>query len=569
MTSDSFISKHARSIVTDGIDIGVTRTKWDKYFDRESSAGTSKWNIKFGGILIAGIGFILTRLTVLPVIHLDVSLLQFIAGDILPLTIGLLITLLGIALAISTYTRRYVNTIAVWCLVGTIGMTLVAGIIVVQVALYTGMPPLNGVWTSSLFPNMLLAGAIGGILIGTQSALNKTRRDELAQQSNKAILLNRLLRHEVLNKLAVIQGYTTQLADGQASENAETIQRIFQNSEDVQHAINDIGFLTRIHPDPDSSFRPIQLESLITGEITTIRGEHPSAEISVSDQTTDPLYVLADDQLHQLFRQLFQNAIEHNPVDNSELIVSIKATKTYVEVGVADNGPGLPDDQRAILEDGELPEYDDPATGFGIPLVKMLVSQYDGTIEVKTEGSGTKIHVKLPRAEQPEETAVASPNTNVVGVDPTRLLIAGVAAIAAGIGMGVVLSVLTDTLPAIGGLYGIQSRGVGWILHLFHSVIFGLIFVTVIERTKVGPLLHPIIRNISLGFAYGVILWALAAGVIMPIWLNFVGIPSQFPFLTIPSLLGHVFWGVALGGFYGLLVSSRIEARLKSLLHPD
>lgn len=565
MTSDSFISKHARSIVTHGIDFGINRTNWAKYFNEKSSAGTSKWNIKFGGILIAGIGFILTRLTVLPVIHLEVSLLQFIAGDIIPLTTGLSITLIGIALSISTYTRRYVNTIAAWCLVGTIGMTLVAGVIVIQVALYTGMPPLNGVWASSLFPNILLAGAIGGILIGTQSALNKDRRDELAQQSSKAILLNRLLRHEVLNKLAVIQGYTTQLADGEAIDNDETIQRIFRNSEDVQNAIDDIGFLTRIHPDPDSPFQPIQLDSVIREEIASIRNDHPNAEVSVSDQTTVPLYVLADDQLHQLFRQLFENAIQHNPADNPELMVSVTATKTYVEVDVTDNGPGLPDDQRANLEEGELPEYDDPATGFGIPVTKMLVSQYDGTVDVKTEGSGTRIHVTLPRADQPANTSATSTTTNVVGVDPTRLLIAGIAAIAAGIGMGVILSALTDTLPAIGGLYGIQSRGVGWILHLFHSVIFGLIFVTVVERTRIGPSLHPLIRNVSLGFAYGGILWGLAAGVIMPIWLNFVGIPSQFPFLTVPSLLGHVVWGVVLGGLYGLLVSSGVNARVRSL----
>ncbi len=527
-----------------------------RFFASIHSKEPSKWNIKYGGILIAAVGFILTRLTVLPAIHLDVSLLQFLAGDVVPLIMGLLITLVGIALTISTYSRNYVNTIAKWCLFGTLGMLIVAGIVITQVALYTGMPPLQGVWPSSLFANTLLAGAIGGILIGIQSATNKVQRKNLAHQSNQAILLNRLLRHEVLNKLAVIQGYTTQLADGKSSNDNQTLQQIYQSSEDVEEVINEISFLTRIHPGTDPSISAVELKSVITSEVDDIRAVFPDADVSISYQSPDHVHVQADEHVKRVFRQLFKNAIQHNTSNDPKLDVIIQSNYRNVEVQINDNGPGLPEDQINILQHGALPAYDDPSTGFGLPLVKMLVSQYNGRIDVScTSESGTTIAVVLPRSESGKRKLSESFTPNRYGVTPTSLVLAGFAALISGIGMGGVLFLLTNTLPAIGGLYGIQSMGVGWVLHLFHSIIFGLIFIAIVDQIPMDPDQQYIKRYGFFGFAYGLLLWLGAAGIIMPVWLNLVGIPTEIPFLTIPSLLGHSVWGIALGGLYGLLVS--------------
>lgn len=516
----------------------------------------SRWGIKFGGVVIAAIGFLITRLTVLPAVHLDVTLVQFLIGDLLPLALGLGITVVGIGITVSSLPRSYVNTLARWCVLGTLGMAVVAGIILLQVSLYLGTVSVQGVWASSIVANSLLGGAIGGILIGLRSAENKQHRQELRQHTAQSTILNRLLRHEVLNKLSVIKGYTTQLSTSSTTDDGVAIQHIDRSATRMQEAIDDVGFLTRLRRQSAASLTPVRIDEIVAEEVRNIRETHPAAEVVTEDSPSESVHVRADKHIRQVFSELFENAVQHNAASTPKVEITLDSYDRYVEIRIVDDGPGLPDDQRAVLAGGELPEYDDPSTGFGLPMVRMLVSQYDGTVAVDHEADtsdGTVITLAFPRVAAHNSDDTDHSSSAPVGVDSGHLGRATVASLVAGVAMGAVLTGLTDTLPAIGGLYGVQSVGVGWVLHLFHSVVFGLIFATAVSHTSGGWTTPSIGRCAVLGLGYGIVLWAVAAGIVMPVWLNLVGIPSSVPFLTLSSLLGHTVWGVSLGVLYGSL----------------
>lgn len=535
----------------------VTRLRtWLSSIKPDRHAERAQWRVKFGGVVIAGIGFLITRLTVLPAIHLDVGLVQFLAGDLFPLALGLGIIVVGIGTTVSNLPRSYVNTLARWCVLGTLGMAVIAGIILLQVSLYLGAPSVQGVWASSIAANSLLGGAIGGLLIGIRSAENEQQRQELSQQTAQSTILNRLLRHEVLNKLSVIQGYTAQLSTERANNDVEAIQHIDHSATRMQEAIDDVGFLTRLRRQSSASLETLPVDEIVADEVTVIRENYPAAEVVTNYSPSETVHVRADKHFRRIFKELLQNAIQHNNSPTPRIEIALDIYAQYVEIQIVDNGPGLPDDQRAILASGELPEYDDPSTGFGLPMVRMLVTQYDGTIAVdhgSNSSSGTAITLTFPRVAAPnadiEDNSLAAP----VEVNSKQLGRATVASLVAGVAMGVVLGGLTDTLPAIGGLYGVQSVSVGWVLHLFHSVVFGLIFATGVSHTSGGWSTPSVGRCAAYGVGYGIVLWAVAAGIVMPVWLNLVGIPSSVPFLTLPSLLGHTVWGLSLGALYGWL----------------
>lgn len=517
----------------------------------------SRWHLKYGGVVIAAIGFVLTRVTVLSAIHLDVPLVHFLAGDILPLVLGLGITVFGIGLAISTLSRAFVNTVAIWCLLGTLGMAAVAGVIVFQVSLYVGPPSLGGVWANSVFANTLLGGAIGGILIGVRSATNHRHRRELKRQSSQVTILNRYLRHEVLNKLTVIQGYTAHLLEESTEDTIEPLRRIQRSATQVQEAIDDVGFLARLRPDSETSLETVRLTGILEERVAAVRETYPEAEVVLEVPPNESIQVRAGSHLPRVFEELLKNAIQHNDTTPRRVRVSVTSNGRFVAIHVVDNGPGLPEAQRSILEDGILPTYDDPSSGFGLPMVRMLVSQYQGTIEVnqsQMETSGTDVRLTFSRGEDANGDRSDEPVAYSFGIDPRHLGRTALAALSAGVAMGVVLFVLTDTLPAIGGLYGVQSPGVGWVLHLFHSVVFGLVFAAALSRFSVPASESFFGRYTVVGLGYGVVLWAGAAGIVMPIWLNLVGISTALPFLTLPSLLGHTIWGGTLGALYGYLV---------------
>ncbi|MFB6186651.1 MAG: sensor histidine kinase, partial [Halobacteriaceae archaeon] len=330
--------------------------------------------------------FVLVRITVLPFIEIDVSLWHFIIGQAVPLTFGLALMVGGISLGVSTLPRYYVNTITIWSFLATAGMGIVDGFILLQVSLYqSSLITLGNIWITNMLANTLIAGSVGGALIGFHSAEHKQQRRDLSRTSNQLTVLTRLLRHEVLNKITIIKGYANSLSGMEAENRTDSIEQIVTSADHIQTTIEDVGFLTRLHSMNDLPVGSIPLAEVLDDEITTIREIHPDVSFTVNDRTTNENdnCVLADSHLHTVFEELLQNAIRHNDGSDPQITIDIRSQPTNVRISITDNGPGLPDDQREILERGNLPDTDDPTTGFGIPVVRMIISQYNGTISVK------------------------------------------------------------------------------------------------------------------------------------------------------------------------------------------
>ena len=116
--------------------------------------------------------------------------------------------------------------------------------------------------------------------------------------------------------------------------------------------------------------------------------------------------------------------------------------------------------------------------------------------------------------------------------------------------MGIFFQLSTGLLPVIGSLYGIPNPIVGWITHLFHSAVFGLLFAAICAEPRIDRYVSGPASAGGLGLAWGIVLWAIAAGVLMPAWLSLLGASAQLPNLSLAGLVGHALWGVILGITY-------------------
>lgn len=134
----------------------------------------------------------------------------------------------------------------------------------------------------------------------------------------------------------------------------------------------------------------------------------------------------------------------------------------------------------------------------------------------------------------------------------------GISGLVAGIVMGIMLQMMMTPViaTAIPALYGVNGLTAGWIAHLFHSLVFGLIFAAVVVsipslREYVGT----VTTSAGLGIAYGVIVWIVAAGIVMPLWLGAVGFPMAppLPNFNPMSLVGHLVYGGILGGLFPIV----------------
>jgi len=73
----------------------------------------------------------------------------------------------------------------------------------------------------------------------------------------------------------------------------------------------------------------------------------------------------------------------------------------FLKVTVADDGPGLPEDQReAVLRRGERLDENAPGSGLGLSIVEELAKAYGGAVSLGESGwGGLLVELRLPQAE--------------------------------------------------------------------------------------------------------------------------------------------------------------------------
>lgn len=133
-----------------------------------------------------------------------------------------------------------------------------------------------------------------------------------------------------------------------------------------------------------------------------------------------------------------------------------------------------------------------------------------------------------------------------------------IAGLVATVAMGVAITLMDlETLRlSIAGLYGQEgSLVIGWIAHLIHGSIFGILFAAILTEPGAYRVTNSIWKTIVAGLVYGLVLVVVAAGIVMPIWLGVVGLADgvSIPAVTGSSLVWHLVYGAVLGAVFPIL----------------
>jgi len=490
------------------------------------SAG-DELRIKPGGLFIALVAFVLTRTLLIGVVYTGPAKSTLaISLQLVPLVVGLALVIYGVNLAVSTHARAYARTIATWFLVGSVGIFVMVALGAVE-----SSNPVATLSSDIVVANAVLGGGVGGILVGIRSARDERRQRSLSRQSDQIVLLNRILRHEILNAITAIRGHAGLLHNGQST--GGSYDAISNGVDRIERTIAQVGFLIRSLDETAVSLTSVDLAA-------TVRecSDQFPIDATVTIDAPDSAQVRADDHLETVISELVEGALER--ASEREATVAVSPDETTVDVSVTAPGRWLDESARSTLLEG-IQDYDDPNIDYGIPIIRLLVAQYGGTIDIVDRETSTTVVVTLPR------TSEQAPESNRPGVRSESLRNAAVAGVVAGIAMGLILQTFTGEMGIIGALYGIQTNVVGWITHLFHSVVFGTIFVAAVSVDSLNHYAESLSGTVTLGILYGVLLWLVAAGVVMGVWLNLVGIPASIPNLGIVSLIGHTVWGALIG----------------------
>ncbi|MCU4751055.1 histidine kinase [Natrialbaceae archaeon A-chndr2] len=135
-----------------------------------------------------------------------------------------------------------------------------------------------------------------------------------------------------------------------------------------------------------------------------------------------------------------------------------------------------------------------------------------------------------------------------------------IAGLLATIGMGLAISVMDIELlrVAIAGLYGQEgSLATGWLAHLIHGTLFGIVFALVRTEPALAGFVGSSGKTVAAAIVYALVLTLAGAGIVMPIWLSMVGFASPLPVpnLSLASVLWHLIYGVLLGSLFAAFQS--------------
>ena len=494
--------------------------------------------VNLSGLVIAGTGFFLTRFTVTLTLFEDP--VPFYLSGIVPLTLGLGLAAFGVALAVGDVDGAVVRTVATWCVLGTAAM-LVLVVLTLVGSNAGGMPAFTTVQSRVALSNFLIGGSVGGTLTGLYASSNRHQREALERQANRLEVLNRLLRHEVLNALTVIRGYAP-VTDG----DPEAVDLIQSRSDDIESTIEEVRYLSRSARSAPATGEAVPIEPTLTSSVEAVARTNPEAAVSVGSVPAD-LSVRANPRLERVFTELLGHAVGRSTDAPPEARVAVEAGPAAVRVTVSHAGPALPAGERALLETGAIGDYDDPSSGFELNVARLLVESFGGSIETGHEAGRTEVTVVLPRG----GGALGTGGLFTAGVTSVRpavptLVVTLAAALVGAVTYGAASELLGGSIAGIGVFYGAANPVVGWITHSFHSVVFGFVYAGLVSlaprrhQGRLGP-------HVAIGLAWGVVLWAGAAGVVAPLWLRLLGIPASLPSLSGSLLVAHLVWGLTLG----------------------
>jgi signal transduction histidine kinase/purine-cytosine permease-like protein len=223
---------------------------------------------------------------------------------------------------------------------------------------------------------------------------------ELAQKERLAAIgqITATVSHELRNPMGTLVSSVEVLRRslGQPSPQAQgELERIQRT---VWRCVRIIDDLLEFSRRREPSLAPLAIDGWIAQQLAEQRG---LGSVRLRLDLAAGVVVLADaDRLWQALSNLLQNAAQaievQAPAAGGEVAVATRIEGDMLALSVADNGCGMTEAVRARMFE---PLFSTKAfgVGLGMPLVKRIVAQHGGAVEVASEpGRGATVTIRLP-----------------------------------------------------------------------------------------------------------------------------------------------------------------------------
>jgi|GEM_PF-2425739 len=225
----------------------------------------------------------------------------------------------------------------------------------------------------------------------------ETNEQALDRRNQELLLINRIVRHDIRNDMAVANGWAGELEPHVDEDGGPMVERILattQHTIDLTETLRD--FVAALEPGEAVPLEPIPLREYLDETLQSRRETYPEADFSIGD--IPAVDVRANPLLATVFRNILNNAVQHNDTDHPQVEISVTEADDTLQVRIADNGPGIPDERKDALFGREAKGLESAGSGIGLYLVDTLVDHYRGDVWVEdNEPRGSVFVVELQK----------------------------------------------------------------------------------------------------------------------------------------------------------------------------
>ena len=202
--------------------------------------------------------------------------------------------------------------------------------------------------------------------------------------------LLRSISHDLRTPLTSIYGNAENLRENHAFMTEEDRQKIYEDIQEdslwLKNQMENILSMTKLESHPYPSLSVESVEDVVNESLQHIDARAGGHTIRVIG-SDDLLFVEMDPKLiTQVLVNLLNNAVKYTP-DGSEIIIRLQKEDGEIAVSVEDNGPGIPDENKAHIFDlyytgsaGKSDSY--RSMGIGLHLCRMILHAHGREIEV-------------------------------------------------------------------------------------------------------------------------------------------------------------------------------------------
>ena len=223
----------------------------------------------------------------------------------------------------------------------------------------------------------------------------KTSEHELRAAKDRAVLYLDLLGHDIRNQLQAILGGAEIVQELIDQEDAKRlIKGVTDAATRCDRIINKVKMTESLRAYP---LVKRDLKDSVASSLSRFSKVFPEAEIFLNT-IQDEALVMADHFMDEIWLNLMENAIEHNPKEKKRIWIDILSKDSGYSVKIGDDGKGIPDNVKEGLFD-----VNRRFGGVSLHITKEIVEKYSGLIEVgdripSDPHEGAEFSVWLPKA---------------------------------------------------------------------------------------------------------------------------------------------------------------------------